>query len=450
MSDADREKEHKFHQDARAAWQQQNLRWETENAFLNHQLLWEMREKGKAKCLTEAPTPGGPAIVIGSGSTLDGVVDRLKDWKGAIVCSTSHGTTLVHYGAFPTYMSCLDPRVAPDPEMDVPEGGWDKTCYLAHVSAPKAYFEAWFRQTNQPAYLLRILEPTVPWYTRHLIWAYPWVKVGMLPFIDSTSSEISLAARLGYDPIYCIGVDYGGPRFRQWVWKGGEWATTSASGVQPIQDVFIDIKGQRRPDVPFNVVLGAGGLQTDQSMLYSIRGMLISAFMKIMDHRKPVRIYQMSRPSNVTEFPFVSFDEVLEKQGAAPEWEPDFRNSVAEKIEVSLAKSDTYLIPLESGFGIDYRVYMMVQQNIIQALSELNIEMLTNKQDLLDKEKAMGMPARELIEKGLLTVEHGELLIHERTDLPQFDVQKMRGMDIERTADHLRKVYELSQKKAGG
>jgi hypothetical protein len=293
--------------------------------------------------------------------------------------------------------------------------------------------------------VFRIMEPTVPWYTRHLIWAYPWTKVGLLPFIDSVSSEVSLAAWLGYDPIFMIGVDYGGPRFRQSIWKDGAWEIGPTSGVVPPK--FVDTKGKEHPDIPWGTSKGAGGLESDPGMTYAVRGLLIAAFMKVKRQGNPARIYQMSKPSNITQFPFVPFDEVLSSQGKSfPLWD---EQKVAEDIEVALAASDTFMIPVNSGFGTDYRVYMMHPSNIVQALSDLNVELLTNKQDLRDKEKSTGMSVREQIEKGVIVVESGELMIHNREDLKDFSLDNMRGIDVESTAAHLRKVYDKSREKIG-
>lgn len=427
--------DHTFHQEARVAWTQMNLRWETENAFINHQMLYEARPSGRVKCMSEAPG-GGPAIIIGSGSTLDKVIDRLKDWKGAIICSTTHGSTLVHHGVPPTYMCCLDPRQAPDPELEAPPGGWDRTNYIAHVSTPRQYFIRWFEQTKSTAYVFRIMEPTVPWYTRHLPWAYPWVKVQLLPFIDSVASEVGLAARLGYDPIYCIGVDYGGPRFQQAIWKDGKWEVSKTSGV--IDTTVMNLTGEKKSEL-----MGPGGITTTEGFLYAKRGMLLAAFMKINDAHRPVRIYQMSKPTNVLEFPYVSFDEVMESQGqAAPPWD---KAAVNDAIETTLAKSDTFLIPINSGFGVDYRVYMLSPTTVLQALSDLNMEILMNKNDLLNKERDTKASIPQLVEGGALHIESGELVIHERADLQYFHAADMAGVDIEKVAARINRLYDASR-----
>jgi hypothetical protein len=435
--DPGRLEDHKYHLDSKAAWQQQNLRWETENAFLNHEILYRMRLQGRARCISEAPPHRGPVIVCGSGSTLDGIIDHLYKWKGAIICSTSHGSTLVHHGSPPTYMSCLDPRKAPEDEMAVPTGGWDKTHYLAHLSTPRGYFDEWFSRTERLAYLFRIMEPTYDWYVKHLPWAYPWVKAKFLPFIDSSASNITLAARLGFDPIFTIGMDYGGPRFTQSEWTGKEWKVAKPSGYAPY---LKNVAGEH-----FDGGKGPGGVETDPGMLYSKRGMLISIFMQIMKDINPIQVYQMSKPSNCIEFPYVDWHEVLDNQGNYPAWSPELRAQVAETMEISLAQSDTFMIPVQGGFGTDYRVYMLKQEFLFRALSDLNLELLDNKTDLMNKEREMKMTVPELIEKKLIQVEHGELVVHEAEDLKRWSVDKMAGLDIEKIASRVRYLYEKSQ-----
>jgi hypothetical protein len=131
-----------IHNQSKTAWQQVNLLMETFNAADNYHLLNSMKEAGRVECLADCPRGDGkPALVIGSGSSLESVLPTISKWKGAVFCSTSHGTVLVKYGCKPTYMTAVDPRTAPDDqdEFGVPFGEWDDTQFVAHVSAPKLF-----------------------------------------------------------------------------------------------------------------------------------------------------------------------------------------------------------------------------------------------------------------------------------------------------------------------
>jgi hypothetical protein len=236
-----------------------------------------------------------------------------------------------------------------------------------------------------------------------------------------------------------IGVDYGGPRMDQWCWVKGQWEKSGTSGV--VDTTYAGRTGDTKSELS-----GPGGISTTEGMLYSKRGMLMSSFMKVNDARRPVRIYQMSNPSNVVEFPPADLEQVLETQGASP---PPFdREAVSERIETVLARSDTFLVPVNGGFGIDYRVYMLRPDVALQALSELNMEMLVNKADLMAKEKETGLSVQKLIEGGGLHVEAGELAIHERDDLKYFSAASMGGIEIEKVAARIKRLWDASREPA--
>ena len=84
---------------------------EIRNSYYNHFGIWQRYKEHAASDMPKGePGSKGPAIVIGSGSTLDKALPRLKDWEGAIICSPSHLSTLVYHGCEPDYLLLLDPR----------------------------------------------------------------------------------------------------------------------------------------------------------------------------------------------------------------------------------------------------------------------------------------------------------------------------------------------------
>jgi hypothetical protein len=54
-----------------------------------------------------------PALIIGSGPSLDTALPLLKDWKGATFCSTSHASSLIYYGHEPSHMIAYDINTRP-------------------------------------------------------------------------------------------------------------------------------------------------------------------------------------------------------------------------------------------------------------------------------------------------------------------------------------------------
>ena len=68
----------------------------------------EKRFKVKNCDYNQLPHGKGPAIILGSGPSLDDTVPYLKDWKGAILCSTSQLAVCEANGIIPTYVVLID------------------------------------------------------------------------------------------------------------------------------------------------------------------------------------------------------------------------------------------------------------------------------------------------------------------------------------------------------
>jgi hypothetical protein len=451
------------HMHSKQAWQQINLMMETRNAAENYHILHEMKAEGRLKCLSDCPKAGGKAAIItGSGMSLYNFLPIASKWKGAIFCSSSHLSTYIKYGVHPTYVLSVDPRVALGDEFGAPPGELDETSYIAHVSCPQEYFRRWREYSKGMTYVYRILEPSYPWYTKHLPAIYPWIKVALLPFIDSVASQMQVAARLGYNPLYLIGCDYGGNRFNMWEYLKGEWH-------------FVD--NSKHIVTAFK---GPGGLDCDDQLLYASRGALIGAYLQMMNEDRNTHVYQMSMPSNIVELPYRSLEYTLDHQDDVEEpWKEKYRKHYIHQIEARLAISDTYMVPTKGGYGTDYRVYMMIPPNFLTALLDINKEILINKVKFAELEKRFvslkyadklfgildlqtepkglqnwlespeGKAAtekakaeekkieihfltiREQMQMGLLIAEKGEMMIHESVELATWDWRNMAPLDVE-------------------
>jgi len=465
----------KVHVHSKKAWEQVNLLMEVENAGKNYHIIHEMKEEGRLKCLSECPEGKGiPAIITGSGSSANKFMPMAKDWKGAIFCSTTHFSTYVKHGRPPDYFMSVDPRVAPNDEFGVPPDSCDSSVYVSHVSSPLEYFDKWRKRSKGMSYVYRILEPSFDWYTKLLPAMYPWSRVAMLPFIDSVATQIQLAARLGYNPIFMVGTDYGGARLDRWEWKDGEW---------------IEDKGTESGDI-----VGPGGLKTYAQMDYAKRGALIAAALQILNEDRKTSIYQTSLPSNVVELPYANLDYVMEHQDGFKEpWKEGYRKHYIHQIEVVLAAANTYLIPTKGGYGTDYRIFMMIPPNFLNAILDMNREIIMNKMNfaalekrflqmdyagaplcVLDMEanpkavqdfmasppgqaagaraKADGkkiemrfLTIREQIRGGFLKPQKGEMIIHEAAELENWKWQNMHPMDVEAEVTRLAMLKRESE-----
>ena len=425
-----------IHSQAKMSWQQINLRNETVNAFHNWQALNAMHEAGRVHCLSTFKPKPSPAMVIGSGATLDDFIDELAEWPYPIFCSTSQASTIIKYGRKPEYLCILDPTVAQiGKEWAVPPGSWSDTTLLAHPSVPNDYLMHWFNDSPMPAYLFRILEPTYDWYTHHLYWGYPWIRSSVLPFIDSAASMITLATKLGYNPLYLAGIDYGGPRFDNWSYIDGEWVKEATSKAKPWENI---VGEDQKIDPEWMHKLspqpGPGGLETTEIMKYCMRGTMITSFLSMVDRVKKVKMYLLSDKGNLTPFlPVLPWKELKAAEFKdTVKWTQKFRTAWLDAIETYLSHMDTFLVPLESGFpSLDYRVYMMNKHNALNALTELNKEIMVNKSNFERLESEFNISVGEMIAKGMLSLEKGELLIHEPTELAEWKWQGMKQLDVE-------------------
>ena len=67
---------------------------EVHNATTNHPILMEALASGRAKDISQDVRVDIPALITGSGPSLDDAMPRLKEWHDRIVCSTSQARTL--------------------------------------------------------------------------------------------------------------------------------------------------------------------------------------------------------------------------------------------------------------------------------------------------------------------------------------------------------------------
>jgi len=413
-------------------WQMVNLPMEVANAGANFAMFEAghnpsiiperirvlehlFKHPGRVFSMEECPRGKGPIILVGSGSSLDSVVKDLKDWKGAIICSTSHVSTLIHYGRPPEYVVCMDPRVATlDTELEAPDCG--DAVLLGHPSIPMAYVERWLTRARGNIYLARIMEPTYEWYSHHLASLYPWINHVMLPMIDSGAAMLSLATWLGYNPIYLIGLDYGGPRFQRFDYKyeTQTWA----------------------PDVATSGYVAAatgnyGGLTAAGAMAYSSRGSLMSAYMQMANTKYRQRIYNMSDVSVLKQFPFMPWSDVKEAKEPSG-WTDAVRDKTLEDIEVYLSVWDTFLVPTNGGFGGDFQTYIVLDEAMmVLSILSYNRQIRNNKREFAKIEAQFnGTPLLTLIRNKMVSVEAGDILLRGTDEFGEWNWREMEEVDI--------------------
>jgi DNA-directed RNA polymerase subunit RPC12/RpoP len=210
------------------------------NSAENWTPIVEAFKAGRARDISDEPKVDKvPCVIIGSGPSLDHSIKHLKQWKGGILCSTSHALTLMYHGIEPTHIVCLDPFSGWD---EIKGVDWSKTrtklvlhpgitpemvatwpgemlLYIQDNGHPDSFYET----TQKRMYTWRDGPPRNP--TFHF-----YIRTKITIFACSPPMQMFVADRLGYGTVFLCGCDYGFPhnkeRFTGYtVGDDGKWIT---------------------------------------------------------------------------------------------------------------------------------------------------------------------------------------------------------------------------------
>lgn len=197
-------------------------------------LYWEAkfwyRAKSKNLAALDDGNPKGPAIIIGSGPTLDGALPYLKDWKGAVFCNSSQASTLIYYGRDPDFVDVADCRVTSS-ELEAP-WNYRKTAWIINPGVHPRMIDFWKGQK----YYYRVYEPYYDFYSKVQPRVFgEYIRTQSFPFGSNPPMAISHAHALGYSPLFLVGTDFGFPggieRFTSWRKpKGKKWIASPPTG----------------------------------------------------------------------------------------------------------------------------------------------------------------------------------------------------------------------------
>lgn len=182
-------------------------RW-VNNAVANHRTL-SSRASKRQLCISALPVSDKPAIVCGSGYSLNAALPLLKEWKGDIICGNSNVLTLIAHGITPTYLVVLDshPTIA---DLLCGYKRWPQsTRLITHPTIAPGLLAGW---TNPSSYYLvqrkhfELFEAVFP-----AMFAPLGIKVGLQWRICVVNNEVQIAGTLGKlgRPIFLVGCDFG-------------------------------------------------------------------------------------------------------------------------------------------------------------------------------------------------------------------------------------------------
>jgi len=275
------------------------------NAFENYPHIMKEAATQHMSLENLKGTEKGPAVVIGSGPSLNETAPLLGKWKGAVFTSGSNALVATRWGHQPEYICVFDAGDTMYPKLFGYD--WEGSTLLCNPSITPYILKNW--KWKKYYYLMR--HHGVQWFDEILPLAFgdflrfpyqapPCIRIGVSNAGCTVNNAIQLAHYIGYDPIFLIGVDFGYPydangkpmeRCTRWVKSFGEW-----------KDVGIEETHDRKLHMSDN-----GILTTEEQIEYK------NAMMTVYKLDKP----QLFDCSNgiITELPKVDFKEVVEKNG---------------------------------------------------------------------------------------------------------------------------------------
>ncbi|MDD5547145.1 MAG: DUF115 domain-containing protein [Candidatus Omnitrophica bacterium] len=198
------------------------LKREIINSFYNHPLILHDFATGRGKNLT--PNSGmGPALIIGSGPTLDKCHDLIRGWKGGLFCSSSQAITMAALGKDNFNIAIVDVKTESDELLPLEEWEGRNCRIITHPGVDPEILQVW----RGAKLYFRITVHNYPFYTEIQPLAYPMIPTTLYVYGCAVSCQITMAALMGYNPLFLCGCDFGFPgeqdRFRSYSKVDGKW-----------------------------------------------------------------------------------------------------------------------------------------------------------------------------------------------------------------------------------
>lgn len=418
VAEADERRIRIDHAQLKQNWRRQNFVCEIKNAHANYLMFEEYRKTGKVFDSHDLPKIEGkkPCLVVGSGSSLNEILPHLLEWHGDIVCSSSHLSTLTYYGKAPNYFVVVDPRSADAAGVNEfghpkPEEAWADTVLVTHPGCPPSYIQRWPSKIA----LFGLQDSSEPYYVQTQRIAYDWIKGYFVPMADAVSCAVALALSLGYNPVYMIGVDYGGLRFDMKWWNNTAWVDKLGEG----SDSSYWVKTKN-------------GVMTDPIMMYMKRGALM-AILTIMslgaESGHTPSIWNIADPAKTSlwEIPHASWKAAWRNAADLRNpWDDATRKHFFETIEISLAQLDIYVAYVHNGLHPGVRIVQAsTEESLRKQIVELNAGLIESKKQADAIVTLAKKPVKELVKNGTLLAPIGI----PKAEYDRYDTSKIKWIE---------------------
>jgi len=206
--------------------------WVT-NAFQNYRTIMdEAAQRNVCVSMLQGKGKGKPAVIIGSGPSLDLTAPLLGDWKGAVFSCGSNALIPTRWGHQPEYICVFDAGDSLYPKML--GMNWKGSTLLTHPSASPLIVKNW----KWDKYYYLMMHYGIQWFEEVQPLAFgdfarfeneapPRIKIMVGNAGCTVNNAIQLASFMGFNPLFLLGVDCGYPegkeRATRWEFIDGEW-----------------------------------------------------------------------------------------------------------------------------------------------------------------------------------------------------------------------------------
>lgn len=322
------------------------------SAAMNRNLVEKLYLEGKARDIADEKKSSGPCIVIGSGGTLDDALPRLKDWKGGIICTSSHAVSLVYHGIEPTHIVALDPFCD---EVELSGVDWSKT-RTKLVMTPTVWPTILSSWPNEVLLYLQFNGQNDSFYSGVLKRQYTireqipggarlrdaifkhMIRTEITLFACSPPIQMFIAHLLGYKDTFLVGCDFGYTnnveRFGETTKEFGEWVHHK----HPIERRLKEVTEKNQQS---QMVTSSNGILSDIIHLYYKKNMLTALRLSMQS------VCVVGR-GTITELPTTTIDKLMKSQGIGHKRLP--RKEQIDIIENYLASVGAFVIESNGGY----------------------------------------------------------------------------------------------------
>ena len=331
------------------------------NTATNWKVIVDACEIGRARDISRVPKldliegEKPPAIILGSGPSLDKEIEFLRDWKGGIFATTSQALSLIKHGVEPTHIVDLDPFCSFD---EIAGIDWSKTrtklaCHPGVYPDLLAYwpneiilfiqgggdYTSFYTDVQKKMYVKRIDQGKG---IRDPLFRY-YINTELAIFASSPPLQLFIADQLGYGTVFLCGVDFGCPdgkdRFTNYTIKD-EFKGLNLDPKEAAEREEIWEKHEHPYTLNENIMISTNGVPSERLHLYYKKNFL-SAW------RLCGKTLYTTDHGAITEIPYTDIRKLIKKQGL--KYPPQSVKTIMNITDEYLAKVDCYIIEAENG-----------------------------------------------------------------------------------------------------